>query len=68
MFKSLLLVMNFGILEITLILLVVLLLFGSTQIPKLARSIGSSLKEFKKAQKEAEEEFEEDKEKKEKSS
>ena len=59
MFKSLLLIMNFGVLEITLILLVVLLLFGSTQIPKLARSIGSSLKEFKKAQREAEKEFEE---------
>ena len=57
MFKSLLLMMNFGVVEILLILLVVLLLFGSTQIPKLARSIGSSLKEFKKAQKEAQEEF-----------
>ena len=58
--------MNFGILEILLILLVVLLLFGSTQIPKLARSIGSSLKEFKNAQKEAEKEFSEE-DKKEKS-
>ena len=59
MFKSLLLIMNLGVLEISLIVLVILLLFGSTQIPKLARSIGSSLKEFKKAQREAEKEFEE---------
>ena len=48
MFNSLLLIMNLGILEITLIVLVILLLFGSNQIPKLARSIGNSLKELKR--------------------
>ena len=69
MFESMILLMNFGITEILLIFLVVLLLFGSTQIPKLAKSIGSSIKEFKKAAKEAREdaEDEEEKEKKEKS-
>lgn len=33
--------------EIALILVVVLLLFGSTQLPKLARSLGQAQKEFK---------------------
>jgi sec-independent protein translocase protein TatA len=60
--------MNFGVLEITLILLVVLLLFGSTQIPKLAKAIGNSLKEFKKAQKEAEDKLDEEDKKEEKKS
>lgn len=34
--------------EIIIILIVVLLLFGSTQIPKLARGLGAGVKEFKK--------------------
>ena len=34
--------------EIGLVLLVLLLLFGSTRLPGLARSLGSSLTEFKK--------------------
>lgn len=34
--------------EMIIILLVVLLLFGSTQLPKLARSIGEAQREFKK--------------------
>jgi sec-independent protein translocase protein TatA len=33
----------------------VVLLFGATQLPKLARSLGEGLKEFKKAVKEAKE-------------
>lgn len=37
-----------GGLELLIILLVVLVLFGSTQLPKLARSIGQAQKEFKK--------------------
>jgi len=34
--------------EILLVIAVVLLLFGSTQIPKLAKSLGSTRKEFEK--------------------
>jgi sec-independent protein translocase protein TatA len=33
--------------EIIIIVLVVVLLFGSTQLPKLARSLGQAQKEFK---------------------
>ena len=40
--------MNIGAPELLLILLVVILLFGGTQLPKLARSIGQAQKEFKK--------------------
>jgi sec-independent protein translocase protein TatA len=34
--------------ELIIILVVVLLLFGSTRLPKLARSLGEASKEFKK--------------------
>ena len=37
-----------GIGEIVMILAIFLLLFGSTKLPKLARSLGSSVTEFKK--------------------
>ena len=40
--------MNLGTPELLLILLVVILLFGGTQLPKLARSLGQAQKEFKK--------------------
>lgn len=39
---------SIGAPELIIILLVVLLLFGSTKLPKLARSIGEASKEFKK--------------------
>jgi sec-independent protein translocase protein TatA len=39
--------MNLGTPELIIILLVVLLLFGGTQLPKLARSLGQAQKEFK---------------------
>jgi sec-independent protein translocase protein TatA len=38
----------FGVDGVILLIVVVLVLFGSTQIPKLARSLGSAQKEFKK--------------------
>ena len=38
---------NIGAPEIGLIALVILLLFGSTQLPRLARSLGQAQKEFK---------------------
>jgi sec-independent protein translocase protein TatA len=40
--------MNLGTPELILVLVVVLLLFGGTQLPKLARSLGQAQKEFKK--------------------
>ena len=44
--------------EIVLIVLVVLVLFGGTQIPKLARSLGQAQKEFKDGLKEGADEDE----------
>ena len=38
---------NIGPLEIGLIVLVILLLFGATRLPKLGRSMGQSIKGFK---------------------
>ena len=44
-----------GMSEILVIVLIFVLIFGSTQIPKLARSLGEGLKELKKSMKEARE-------------
>ena len=41
--------MSFGLPEILLILLAVIILFGGKKIPELARGLGKGLKEFKKA-------------------
>ena len=46
--------MNIGWPEILLILLIVLLLFGAKRLPDLARSLGKSLREFKKGREEGE--------------
>ncbi len=43
-----------GTFEMALIFLAIILLFGAKKLPELARSIGSSLAEFKHAQKEGE--------------
>lgn len=45
-----------GSTEGLLILLVVLVLFGGSQVPKLARALGSSVNSFKKGLKDGEEE------------
>ena len=42
--------------EILLIVLVVVLLFGAKKLPELARSIGQSMKEFRKGREDAEKE------------
>ena len=43
-----LIAITWGLWEIVMVLAVMLLLFGSTKLPKLARSLGSSMTEFKK--------------------
>lgn len=48
---------DFGGGEMMLILLVVLLLFGGDKMPQLAKGIGKSLREFKKAANEVEQEI-----------
>ena len=40
--------MSFGLPEIILILLAVIILFGAKKIPELAKGLGKSLSEFKK--------------------
>lgn len=54
---SLALLPDFGGGEMMLILFVVLLLFGGDKMPQLAKSIGKSLREFKKAANEVEQEI-----------
>ena len=49
---------NLGPLEIILIIVVILLLFGAKKLPELAKGLGQGLKEFKTAVKENTEEDE----------
>lgn len=46
--------MNLGPTELIVILIIVMLLFGAARLPKLARSLGESSREFKKGIAEAE--------------
>src|SRR5438477_398439 len=48
--------MNLGPTELIIILVIVLLLFGSTRLPKLAKSLGEASREFKKGTNDREEE------------
>ena len=48
--------MNLGPTELIIILVIVLLLFGTTRLPKLARSLGEASREFKKGVNDREEE------------
>lgn len=43
---------KFGMGELIVVLLIVLLLFGASKLPEIARALGKSIKEFKKAGKE----------------
>ncbi len=43
---------GFGAQELLIILVIVMILFGSSKVPQLARSLGSSVKEFKEGIKE----------------
>jgi len=54
MIGELLFVGGIGPLEIGIIVLIIILLFGATKVPQLARSFGQAMGEFKKAKKEAE--------------
>lgn len=47
-----------GPMELGLVVLVLVLLFGASKLPKLARSMGSATGEFKKGRQEVEEELE----------
>jgi sec-independent protein translocase protein TatA len=53
--------MNLGPTELIIILVIVLVLFGSTRLPKLARSMGQASKEFKKGVNEGDKDGEGDK-------
>jgi len=50
---------RFGMGELTIILLIVLILFGASRIPEIARSLAKGIKEFKKAGKEIKADVEE---------
>ncbi len=43
--------MHFGVQELIIILLIILILFGADKLPKLAKGLGDALKEFRKAAK-----------------
>lgn len=49
-------IFNLGPTELVVILLILVLLFGGTKLPGLAKGIGQSIREFKKASKENAEE------------
>lgn len=48
--------MHFGMTEVLIILAIVIILFGARRIPDLAKSLGSSMKQFKKGMHEEENE------------
>ena len=50
---------NIGFPELLVIFLIILLLFGATRLPEIARSLGRSMQEFKKGVKEIEKDVEE---------
>ncbi len=50
--------MNLGMPEILVILVIALLLFGPKKLPELGRSLGQSIREFKKGASEIKEELE----------
>jgi sec-independent protein translocase protein TatA len=48
---------NFGTMEVLVIVVIILLLFGAKKIPELAKGIGKGMKEFKKALNDVEDEI-----------
>ncbi|MEF8806796.1 twin-arginine translocase TatA/TatE family subunit [Natronomonas sp.] len=57
--ETLLFIGGLGPMELGLVALVLILLFGASKLPDLARSMGSATGEFKKGRQEVEEELEE---------
>lgn len=55
---------SLGSTELIIILIIILLVFGSTKLPKLARSLGQAQKEFKSGMTDAEREENEEREEK----
>lgn len=56
MFDYIIAVFGIGMQELLIILLILLLLFGASKLPELAKSLGKAMKEFKKGTKEIEDE------------
>jgi sec-independent protein translocase protein TatA len=54
------LVFGFGGAEVGILFLIILLIFGPSQIPKMARGLGQALREFRKAQREISDEINRD--------
>ena len=50
---------RFGMGELVIILLIILVLFGAAKLPEIAKALGRSIKEFKKAGKEIKSDIEE---------
>ena len=50
---------RFGMAELIVILLILLLLFGASKLPEIAKAVGKAIKEFKKAGKEIKNDIEE---------
>jgi TatA/E family protein of Tat protein translocase len=50
---------RFGMGELLVIFLIILLLFGAKRLPEIAQALGKSLKEFKKATKDVKKTFDE---------
>ena len=46
--------MSFGVTELLIVLGIVLLIFGSTRLPALARSVGQAKREFKRGEHDSE--------------
>ena len=50
---------KFGMGELIIILLIVLVLFGAAKLPEIGRALGKAIKEFKKAGKDVKDDIEE---------
>jgi len=50
---------KFGMGELIVILLIILVLFGASRLPQIARALGKSIKEFKKGAKEIKKDIQE---------